>query len=152
MNTTTKIAHDHALRGLLMLANEVEHTLLLLRAGEIDGDAFVDKIAALIETPQHLELVMLARAALETPAPTNRKTFYGIVSEQDLPKGHSEEATARGPILMETYLNAESADRAQVESIGGRFAKYGWVRIAEVHVDFPETPAAIPAASALTHD
>jgi len=84
-----------------------------------------------------------------------KRTFYGIVCEQDLPKGHRDESNARGPILMEVYLieDSISADRAKVEECARAhgFSRYGWYSIAEITVEIPDPPAAIPADQAAVH-
>lgn len=148
MSAATESAAQLALRGLLLLVVEVQNHV---RAA---GDPVMHfaEIQELIDSDHSREFVQLARAALaSTPASTNRKTFYAIVSEQDLPKDHKCASQARGPILMETYLGKDTSNREHLEAIRARFAQYGWSTIAEVLVDIPATPAAIPAAAAGMH-
>lgn len=87
-----------------------------------------------------------------------KRTFYAIVTEQDLPKDRrpaADDHGPKGPLLFETYLNETgiSADRAKVEDFARRhgFDRYGWVAIAEITVEIPDAPAAIPAADASVH-
>jgi hypothetical protein len=86
-----------------------------------------------------------------------KRTFYGIVCEQDLPKERTPSRVGddpRGPILMETYLDGMHVDRAKVEEFARTrgFDRYGWVAIAEITVEVPEACAeAIPAAVASVH-
>lgn len=142
-------AEQHALRGLLLVVVEVQN---IIHANEADFPTLT-KIMKLVESHETAELVQLARAALETRPEASRKTFFGIVTEQDtyFSRPVDPENPPRGPIMMETYLNELHADRAQVEAMAPRFMHYGWVRVAEIHVEIPETPSAIPAAAASTH-
>lgn len=158
MKVAAESTEKAVLRGLLLLLVEVQNILrdtTDTEKGEKVARLFgkYDQISELAESPHAAELIARARKLLETPK--NRRTFYGIVNEQDLPKGHREEATARGPILMEVYLDAQSiaADRDKTEEFARAhgFARYGWVAIAEISVEIPDPPAAIPAAAAGVH-
>jgi hypothetical protein len=86
-----------------------------------------------------------------------KRTFYGIVVEQDTPKDRRRPSDdpPRGPLLMECYLGPEtiSPDRAKVEAFARThgFDRYGWVAIAEITVDIPDAPAAVPAEAASVH-
>lgn len=158
MTATRQSAEALALRGLLLRLVEVESALAALRAGENDGNEFVDRVVDLIESPDHRELVQLARAALETPPATpNRNVFYGIVTQYDRSERYRDRVDrlqhpCDGPIIFEQYLNDETAVRANLEERAKRRTGYGWVRIAEIHVEIPEAaPRAIPADQAATH-
>ncbi len=72
MNTTTKIAHDHALRGLMLLVVEVQNIIREASPREEHATAhdLFDRIDELVQSDHAAELIQLARAALETPAPT----------------------------------------------------------------------------------
>lgn len=154
MSTTKESAEALALRGLLLLVIEIQNAVT-----RTDDDGAADplhiccEVADLVESAHCRELVQLARAALE--APPSRKVFFGIVTEQDLPKDRPQrhDETPRGPIMMECYLDGVARDRGETESFAKRmgFDRYGWVRVAEIHVDIPATPAAIPAAVAGVH-
>lgn len=74
MNTTTQIAHDHALRGLMLLLVEVQNQAREAYASEpADFDtkriAALEQIFTLVESPETTDLLQLARVALETPVP-----------------------------------------------------------------------------------
>lgn len=70
------------------------------------------------------------------------KTFYSVVTQYDCdPNGKhcSAEDPAEGPIMMETYLNEEHANKAYVERLAAeRFNTYGWARVATITIDIPE--------------
>jgi hypothetical protein len=70
------------------------------------------------------------------------RTFYGVVVQQDMPIDRPEDPDYpfNGPMLMETHLNALSADRTVIEALveGGRWARYGWMRVATITVDLPD--------------
>jgi len=143
-----------ALRWLLEFLTEISQLVSVVDRGDDDECMeFTERVNAIVESSKLRELELLARAALSTQAPANRKVFYGIVCEQDVDKRRrvDPEDPPRGPILMECYLSGIAEDRAQVEALTGRFSCYGWVRIAEIHVDIPDAPAAIPADKAATH-
>lgn len=70
------------------------------------------------------------------------RTFYGVVVQQEVPidRPVDPEWPPGGPLLMETYLNALSADRAVIEAMvdQGRWGTYGWARVATITVDLPD--------------
>lgn len=144
MNTTT----HHALHGLLLLLVEAQN---ILRQENRQSELVRGELSDLVESAHARELVQQARTLLEAP---RGQRFFAIVTEQDLPKDHEYSVTARGPIMMETYLDGVHTARDQLEQFAKRngFDRYGWVRIAEVHVDIPAAAQrAIPAAAAGVH-
>jgi hypothetical protein len=159
MSATQQSAERTALQGLLLLLVEVQNQAGLPDFAEVGEEttARLDaarQIEQLVNSPHASEMIQLARAALgSTSRSSTVNRFFAIVCEQDLPKEHRAAATAEGPIMMETMLNAFHTDRAWVENKAKAFTHYGWVRVAEVLVDIPEQPrAAIPAAAAAVHE
>lgn len=74
MNTTVQVAHDHALRGLMLLLVEVQNIVRETDFAEVDEHdakrlAAFKHVEQLVESPETSNLLQLARAALETPAP-----------------------------------------------------------------------------------
>lgn len=84
-----------------------------------------------------------------------KKTFYAVVTQYDCdPNKHppTEEDGARGPLLLERYLNNDSAlsEDATLEYAKGFEASshnYGWVRVATVTVDVPDAASADTATT-----
>lgn len=157
-------AERHALQGLLMTVVETQN---IVRSTPGEG-APVDEVVMhdvllrkqveqFVDSAYTRELVQLARTLLEAPA-ANRKTFYGIVTQFDCGTKYRERSLARaprndGPIIFEQYLNAHTADLPYMAEKAKSKTDYGWVRIAEIHVEIPEpTPAALPAAAAGVHE
>jgi len=157
---STPTAEQVALQGLLLILAEVQNQVRASRdaeKGERVAKLFgsFEQIEQLVEGAHAAEMIQLARAAIATTSTSTRRTFFAIVTEQDLPKDRKplfESEHPRGPLLMETYLDYH-VDRAAVERRAreGSWSKYGWVRIATVTVDIPDPPAAIPAAAAAFH-
>jgi hypothetical protein len=155
--STRETAEQVALQGLLLVVVEVQNLAREVYAAEpteFDAKriAGIEQILTLVDDPKTLELVQLARAALAPPA-VPRKVFYAIVAQQDtyIDREVDPECPPRGPIMMEHYLDANHTDRAWVENKAKQFHRYGWVSIAEVRVDIPDPPAALPAAVAGVH-
>jgi hypothetical protein len=70
------------------------------------------------------------------------KTFYAVVCQHDM---NAEDARVRGydppegPILLERYLNNESAQSEELtREVAKQFGRMGWTRVATITVDIPE--------------
>jgi hypothetical protein len=71
-----------------------------------------------------------------------QRTFYAVITQYDCDPAKNpptEEDGARGPLLLECYLDNESAlSEESTREVAKRFSNYGWARVAKVTIEIPE--------------
>ena len=69
------------------------------------------------------------------------RTFYGIVTQFDCDEASSTKYSMerKGPLLFECYLSEWSSDEKRVNTHAASFSKNGWVRVAKIIVDVPDS-------------